>query len=347
MLATYTLRTRIRKASTSPSSFAPRPPTAVRRAHPPSTASSTCAAAATDTRIATGTGSANDAATSAATTATSAARASVTRSAWSGARRRNGTRHAPADARSPAHASPHAPAGGAWGRFRSDERIPRSPATSSTWPVSAARKAGLDGLRLAPVPARIGRPYALGGHMSHDAAFLDPSPRRRGAPMLSAWRGDEAGRARSLRRAPSTERAWRPIRRASSSNRRASCARARSCAGRPGRGRTGGVGARPVLRNRRAGSARHPRAGLLLPRRGLQLECDRAWRERAPETSRAAFEVSRVPPVPPGAFDVVMVLETMLAFPDKRPLLRGDIRGPPAGRALRLHPRGGTASDRG
>lgn len=32
------------------------------------------------------------------------------------------------------------------------------------------------------------------------------------------------------------------------------------------------------------------------------------------------FEVGRVPPVPPGPFDVVMLLETILAFPDKGPL---------------------------
>jgi len=35
------------------------------------------------------------------------------------------------------------------------------------------------------------------------------------------------------------------------------------------------------------------------------------------------FEVSRVPPVPPGPFEVALLLETMLAFPDKEPLLRG------------------------
>src|SRR4029078_10977281 len=34
------------------------------------------------------------------------------------------------------------------------------------------------------------------------------------------------------------------------------------------------------------------------------------------------FEVSRVPPLPAGRFGVVMLLETMLAFPDKEPLLR-------------------------
>lgn len=35
------------------------------------------------------------------------------------------------------------------------------------------------------------------------------------------------------------------------------------------------------------------------------------------------FEVSRVPPVPPGPFDVVMLLETLLAFDHREPLLRG------------------------
>jgi SAM-dependent methyltransferase len=34
------------------------------------------------------------------------------------------------------------------------------------------------------------------------------------------------------------------------------------------------------------------------------------------------FEVARVPPLPPGPFDVVLLLETMLAFAEKEPLLR-------------------------
>jgi SAM-dependent methyltransferase len=34
------------------------------------------------------------------------------------------------------------------------------------------------------------------------------------------------------------------------------------------------------------------------------------------------FEVARIPPIPPGPFDVVLLLETMLAFPDKATLLR-------------------------
>jgi SAM-dependent methyltransferase len=44
-------------------------------------------------------------------------------------------------------------------------------------------------------------------------------------------------------------------------------------------------------------------------------------RERAAGPS-CRFEVARVPPIPPGRFDVVLLLETMLAFPDKEPLLR-------------------------
>ena len=35
------------------------------------------------------------------------------------------------------------------------------------------------------------------------------------------------------------------------------------------------------------------------------------------------FEVSQIPPIPPGPFDVVLLLETMLAFPEKEPLLCG------------------------
>jgi SAM-dependent methyltransferase len=44
-------------------------------------------------------------------------------------------------------------------------------------------------------------------------------------------------------------------------------------------------------------------------------------RERAGDLS-CRFEVAQVPPVPPGPFDVVVLLETMLAFEDKEPLLR-------------------------
>ena len=43
-------------------------------------------------------------------------------------------------------------------------------------------------------------------------------------------------------------------------------------------------------------------------------------RERAGDLS-CRFEVARIPPVPPGPFDVVLLFETMLAFPDKGALL--------------------------
>jgi SAM-dependent methyltransferase len=38
------------------------------------------------------------------------------------------------------------------------------------------------------------------------------------------------------------------------------------------------------------------------------------------------FEVARIPPVPSGPFDVVLLLETMLAFPDKQELV-GEVSG--------------------
>jgi len=47
---------------------------------------------------------------------------------------------------------------------------------------------------------------------------------------------------------------------------------------------------------------------------------DIAW-ERAADL-HCRFAVARVPPVPPGPFDVVLLLETLLAFADKERLLR-------------------------
>lgn len=43
------------------------------------------------------------------------------------------------------------------------------------------------------------------------------------------------------------------------------------------------------------------------------------------------FEVARIPPIPPGPFDVVLLLETMLAFAEKEPLLEEIARALPAG----------------
>jgi SAM-dependent methyltransferase len=43
------------------------------------------------------------------------------------------------------------------------------------------------------------------------------------------------------------------------------------------------------------------------------------------------FEVARIPPIPAGEFDVVLLLETMLAFPEKEPLLEEISRALEAG----------------
>jgi SAM-dependent methyltransferase len=48
----------------------------------------------------------------------------------------------------------------------------------------------------------------------------------------------------------------------------------------------------------------------------------RIARERA-RSLRCEYRIERVPPLPAGPFDVVLLLETMLAFADKRPLLHG------------------------
>jgi SAM-dependent methyltransferase len=53
-------------------------------------------------------------------------------------------------------------------------------------------------------------------------------------------------------------------------------------------------------------------------------------RERAGDLP-CRFEVARIPPVPPGPFDVVLLLETMLTFPDKEPLLQAVAGALPAG----------------
>ncbi|HEY4237929.1 MAG TPA: class I SAM-dependent methyltransferase [Gaiellaceae bacterium] len=53
-------------------------------------------------------------------------------------------------------------------------------------------------------------------------------------------------------------------------------------------------------------------------------------RERARDLP-CRFEVAAIPPLPPGAFDVVLLLETMLAFRDKEALLQEIVRALPAG----------------
>jgi SAM-dependent methyltransferase len=53
-------------------------------------------------------------------------------------------------------------------------------------------------------------------------------------------------------------------------------------------------------------------------------------RERARDLP-CRFEVWRIPPIPTGPFDVVLLLETMLAFPDKETLVQAVSRGLPTG----------------
>jgi len=55
-------------------------------------------------------------------------------------------------------------------------------------------------------------------------------------------------------------------------------------------------------------------------------------RERAHAGDLACrFEVARIPPLPPGPFDVVLLLETILAFRDKQALVEEIARALPAG----------------
>jgi SAM-dependent methyltransferase len=65
---------------------------------------------------------------------------------------------------------------------------------------------------------------------------------------------------------------------------------------------------------------------------GVDLSSDaiRIARERAGELP-CRFDVARIPPVPRGPFDVVLLLETMLAFPDKDALLEEVSLALPAG----------------
>jgi SAM-dependent methyltransferase len=57
----------------------------------------------------------------------------------------------------------------------------------------------------------------------------------------------------------------------------------------------------------------------------IEIARERAW------DLPCRFDVGRVPPLPSGPFDVVLLLETMLAFPDKTALLREVSRVLPTG----------------
>ena len=71
-----------------------------------------------------------------------------------------------------------------------------------------------------------------------------------------------------------------------------------------------------------AGPGRYVTSKLGCAYLGVDLSADaiEIARERAGDLP-CRFEVSRVPPVPAGTFDIVLLLETILAFPDKEPLL--------------------------
>ena len=71
----------------------------------------------------------------------------------------------------------------------------------------------------------------------------------------------------------------------------------------------------------------------------------RIARQRAGRNCR--FEVSRIPPVPAGPFDVVLLLETMLAFPDKLTLLRAVSSALAPGGRFAFTARGGAPPHRG
>ena len=156
----------------------------------------------------------------------------------------------------------------------------------------------------------------------------------------------EAGRARSVRRGPAASQAVGlcpgRVRRAGELHAR----RRDPHAGGAGRHRGRGVRARPLLRSRRAGTVHHAGAGLRLPGSRLQRERRSTSHARARDGLPCRFEVARVPPLPRGTFEVVLLLETMLAFPDKRTLLEGDLGSAHGRRAIRVHARGGPAADR-
>ena len=172
--ATSTLSARIRKASTSPSSFAPNADAVpVRRATCPSTKSRASATDASAVSVATGTSRAKESAVSAATPIASVARASVTAPAGpslaAGSRRR-------------ARAS-------AANRIRADAIPTTQPALPR--PTVTARAARSSSCAASPASG----PRAARSIAPH------PNIRRqvRWASCVGLRRGHEAGRARSIR----------------------------------------------------------------------------------------------------------------------------------------------------
>ena len=73
---------------------------------------------------------------------------------------------------------------------------------------------------------------------------------------------------------------------------------------------------------------------------------DRVARDRAAGPA-VPLRGRRIPPMPPGPFDVVLLLETMLAFARQGAAAARDRDALPVGREVRVHRRGGPAADRG
>ena len=76
-----------------------------------------------------------------------------------------------------------------------------------------------------------------------------------------------------------------------------------------------------MLRSCRAGTVHHRELGCTYLGVDSSASAIDIARESAGDLP-CRFEVAQIPPIPPGPFDVVLLLETMLAFPDKETLLQ-------------------------
>ena len=131
----------------------------------------------------------------------------------------------------------------------------------------------------------------------------------------------EPGRARSVRPGPCSGPARPRTRPASSSSRRASCAPQRSGPWPGGPASRRGVSVLDLCCGV-AGPGRFITRELGCTYLGVDSSSSAVdiARERAGDLP-CRFELARIPPIPPGPFDVVLLFETMLAFPDKESLL--------------------------
>ena len=265
---------------------------------------------ASATSVATGASRTNESAVSAATPTASVARASVTQPAGPSRseRSRKSPRASAASTITP-HASADDPA-----RRRRGRPSPRAPRAAA--PGRSARSTG---------PVWTGR----------SVPPTRRSTRRNGTveAVNPVCDGRETGRARAVRPGPAAGprgglRAGR-VRRAGELHARRRDPRAGAC------GPASGPGVSVLdLCCGVAGPGRFITRELGCRYLGRRLQRER-HRHRARARARdlpCRFEVARVPPLPAGTFDVVLLLETLLAFPDKEPLLEGSpVRSAPAG----------------